>query len=382
MTRESVPAPIQVAHLIHTMAYGGVETALLNWIKSMDASRFQVSVICFANPGNTELPFVEAAAAMGIEVETIPWNRKKPVIRSVRKLSALLKARKVSLLHCHNTYADIVGLLAGKLTGVKTLTTLYVWGKFGFVRNTLQGIDRQLLRFFDKVTVHCEETLRGTVERGYPERKLTLLPCGYEGEAVNMTSQERRDRRLELGATEDNFVLIHVARFWPEKAHDVLLEGFKRIVEVRPEARLWLLGVGPIMDQVRILARDLKLENSVTFLGFRTDLAETLALADLQVHPSDLEGVPLAICAGMTAGLPIVATRIGGLAEVIRDGSTGILIEKRQPKQLADAVVSLMNDPGKRKALGQAAAHFINQEYSLEAATRRVERVYEELIYG
>ena len=103
-------------------------------------------------------------------------------------------------------------------------------------------------------------------------------------------------------------------------------------------------------------------------------------MADIQVHTSDEEGVPLAILSGMAAGKPVVSTRVGGIAEVIRSGESGVLIERRQPEQFADAVFELMRDGARQQRLGDAARQFIDNEYSLAAATRRVERLYEEMV--
>jgi glycosyltransferase involved in cell wall biosynthesis len=362
------------------MAYGGIETALLNWLRTMDQTRFAISLFCFANPSGTEEPFIQAGAAAGFAVKTIPWSRRKPILRSARLLAEHLRSEKIEILHCHNTYADIVGLLGARLAGVKTVNTLYVWGRFGFVRNTLQWIDSKLLPYFDQVTAHCEKTLEGTIQRGYPATRLKLLTCGFDAKPVTMAEEERIERRTEMGATESNFVLIHVARFWPEKAHDFLLEAFRDVVKLRPQAQLWLLGVGPLFGQVQRLVEEMGLTESVKFLGFRSDLEEIIALADLQIHPSDDEGVPLAICAGMAAGMPIVATQVGGLGEVIRHDVSGVLVEKRQKEQLVRAVVELMDQPDRRALLGRQAARFIEEEYSLRSATARVERVYEELV--
>jgi glycosyltransferase involved in cell wall biosynthesis len=171
-----------------------------------------------------------------------------------------------------------------------------------------------------------------------------------------------------------------VARFWPEKAHDVLLEAFQIILADRPQAKLWMLGIGPHMAEFQVMAARMGLGDRAVFLGFRTDLAEVLALADLQIHPSDMEGVPLAICQGMAQGLPVVATSVGGLTEVIESGVSGILVEKRNPRQCARAVIELMDDAYRRQELGKAAARFIAEEYSLAAATRKVEQVYIDLI--
>jgi glycosyltransferase involved in cell wall biosynthesis len=131
---------------------------------------------------------------------------------------------------------------------------------------------------------------------------------------------------------------------------------------------------------VRALADELGVSSRCRFLGFRTDLPELLAMSDVQVHTSDEEGVPLAILSGMAAGRPIVSTRVGGIAEVIRDGQSGVLVPRREPAAFAKAVDELLDDGARQQRLGIAAQRFIETEYSLEAATRRVEQLYQELV--
>jgi glycosyltransferase involved in cell wall biosynthesis len=139
-------------------------------------------------------------------------------------------------------------------------------------------------------------------------------------------------------------------------------------------------GVGPELARMQALAGELGVSDRVSFLGFRTDLPELLALADIQVHTSDEEGVPLAILSGMAAGKPIVATRVGGIEEVIEHGRSGLLIPPRDPHVLADTVADLIADPARQRALGANARRFVVDEYSLRAATARVERLYAEVV--
>jgi glycosyltransferase involved in cell wall biosynthesis len=182
-----------------------------------------------------------------------------------------------------------------------------------------------------------------------------------------------------MGVGPQERVLVKVARFWPEKRHDVLLHAFRLLLERDGSLRLWMPGVGPEESRVRALAAELGVDHRCDFLGFRADLPELLALADLQVHTSDEEGVPLAILSGMAASKPIVSTRVGGIAEVIRHEQSGILVPAASPETFADAVFDLLRDPGRQRALGCAARHFVETEYSLQAATARVERLYAEV---
>jgi glycosyltransferase involved in cell wall biosynthesis len=377
---------MRIAHLIHTMAHGGVETALINWMKTFDPAKVVPHLICFANPGGTEQPFVDAATRAGFEVHRIPWTRGKPVFRAARAAVAYLRQHQIELLHCHNAYADAVGLLAARMmrrdpAPVKTVTTVYVWSKVGTKRRILQWLDERMLPYFDRLTAHCQAALDDTAARGIARAEdIRLLTCGFADRVAHLTTNERLAGRAAEGVVPDDVVLINVARFWPEKRHDVLLDAFALLRARAPRARLWLPGVGPEEPRIRALVTAKGLDDAVRFLGFRTDLPELLALADIQVHTSDEEGVPLAILAGMAAGRPIVATRVGGIAEVMVDGQSGLLVPRREPASIADAIEFLMTHPERARALGQAAQRFVETDYSLATATARVETLYAEVL--
>jgi glycosyltransferase involved in cell wall biosynthesis len=257
---------------------------------------------------------------------------------------------------------------------------MYVWGRFGFKREVLQWIDAFAMKRFDQVTAHCEACFRDTVARGIPATQLELLICGYPATRASMSPEERLRRRAELGASLDHVVLIYMARFWPEKAHANLLHGFEILRRKHPEVRLWLPGLGPELENTQALCEEKGLGDRVNFLGFHDNPDALLRMADIQVHPSDNEGVALAICAGMNAGLPIVASRVGGLPEILKDGENAILIPPQSPQAFAEAVSELIENPEKAARLGREAKRFIEQDYSLEAATAKVEAVYARLV--
>lgn len=377
------PRRIGVLHLIHTMAYGGVETAVLNWIRALDRERFDVHLACFANPGGTEQPFVDAAERLGIPVARLPWHRGKPVLRAARGLNALVAERSIDIVHAHNCYADVVTVAGQWLSGraYRTITTAYVWFDYDhWKRNLIQSVDVWAMKRFDCVTAHCENTRVETLKRGFPADEVRTLICGFETHRAELDAATRARRRAELGAGDGNTVLINVARFYPEKAQVFLLECFARLRQQRPELLLWLAGVGPLEAEIRAAAERLQLGDSVRFLGFVPDLPPLLALADIQVHPAHIEGVPLAICEGMAAGLPIVASEVGGLPEALAGGRNGVLVPGLDVERFADAVLSLVDDPARAAAFGAQARHFIENDYSLRTAVSHVEATYSELV--
>ncbi len=372
---------LRVLHFVHSMAYGGVETAVLNWVRTLDPERFEVHLACFANPGQTERPFVEAAARVGIIVTCVDWHRGKPVLRAARQLARLMRKLRIDILHAHNCYADIVALVASRMFKVKTVTTAYVWFDYdNWKRNLIQWIDAKVIRGFDCVTAHCESTRVETIRRGFDERAVRTLICGFETHRVELAPELRRKQREALGVAASDRVLINVARFYPEKEQVFLVETFARILAARPDTFLWLAGVGPLEADIRAAVYRLGVGERVRFLGFVVDLPALLALADLQVHPAHIEGVPLAICEGMAAGLPIVASDVGGLPEILDSGRNGVLVQGLEPQRFADAVLRLLDDPALAAGYGLSARRFIENDYSLRTAVQRVEATYRELV--
>lgn len=382
LATETVDSPVKigVAHLLHTVAYGGPETIIINWLRAENRELFDVHLICFADKNGSEKPFVEAAEAAGLSIHFIPWNRGKPIIQSARKLSAYIRENRIDILHCYNTYAEFVGVVTKHMTGVRLLTTKWMWGKLDWKRAVLQKMERAILPQFDRVTAQSEFAAGLTPRSGGSRKQVEVLISGLEQPLYLYTKEERLAERRMLGASSDNLVFLHLARFWPEKAHNVLLRSFRLVVDHEDHARLWLAGVGPLLEPTKRLVCELSLEKHVRFIGFCSDLSKLLPLVDAQIHSSNMEGIPLALCSGLSAGLPVASTSVGGIPEIIEDGVTGLLVPPGDPEQLASAAISLVRDGDLRNRLGSAAKRFMEQHYSLNAAVRRLETLYSEMM--
>lgn len=364
------------------MVYGGVESVVLNWVERLDRSRFDVHLVCFANPGQTEEPFVREARRRGFDVHTIPWSRRKPVWKAARALSRLLREHRASIVHSHNCYADCVAAVAGRLAGVRTITTVYVWADKGVKRRLIDAVQQCAIRTFDQVTVHCRDTFHKTVARRFPAEDLRTLICGFDLHPREMSPDERQARRLALGVGDEDVLFGNVARFFPEKKQEVLLDAMRLIVDAEPRARLAIVGVGPLEAELRARCEALGLTQHVQFLGWVEDVQDILPLVDIHLHPARIEGVSLAIGEAMAAGLPVVASAVGGLFEILEDDNTAVLIPPgpEEAERFAAAALRLVADPAEARRLGDNARRFILDHYSLSVAVRRVEAVYEELM--
>lgn len=373
---------IKVLHLIYTPGFGGIESIVINWWKTFDRAEFEVHVACFCGDRDREKPFLEAARIAGIPVLPVPWTKFKPFWRCARAVAQIVKDHGIDIIHTHAYYGDAVGAIAGKMARVKTVATVYVWGKYELHRQLMQLIDWTAIQFMTRVTAHCRDTANKTFVIGTSPRNIPVLLPGYPYRRLPPPESARLEKRRAAGIAGDEVLLVNCARIAPEKAQDQLITSFQAIHERFPRTRLWICGVGleSVLQDLHALRSRLNLESSVDFAGFHHDLESLLDMADMMVHPSHVEGIPQSIMAGMAAGLPIVVSDVGGVAEVIHDGRTGCLVRENDVAGFAARVIQLLENPEQARALGAAARYAIEHELSTEAAVRKVEDLYRDMM--
>ena len=179
------------------------------------------------------------------------------------------------------------------------------------------------------------------------------------------------------GIPADAPLALAVGRLIEQKDHATLLHAFARVRSALPDAQLAILGSGPLEAETRALARELRLEDAVTLPG-RTDIRDWLARADVFVHTSRWEGFGIVLLEAMLAGLPVVATRVSAVPEVVADGRTGLLVEAGDVAGLAAALQELLADGERARALGEAGRHRARDEFSVERMADRTRAVYDD----
>jgi len=188
-------------------------------------------------------------------------------------------------------------------------------------------------------------------------------------------------KRKELGLPEEGPVIGTVGRLVPIKGHEWLLKAAPRVLAEFPHATFVFLGEGPLLGQLQQLAAGLGISGHVMFMGARQDVPECLAAFDLFAFPSINEGMGRALIEAMAVGVPVVATRVGGIPDVVADGETGLLVPARDETALADALLKLLRDPARRQAYGQAARRSMDERFDVKAMVRAIDRLYDVVWY-
>jgi glycosyltransferase involved in cell wall biosynthesis len=210
---------------------------------------------------------------------------------------------------------------------------------------------------------------------GVPPAKVVVIPSAY----IPSEAATDGDLRAELGLEPDTPLVGTAAVMRPQKALHVLVDAYARVVSTLPNTHLVLAGDGDCRPDLERRVRELGLEASTHFLGIRKDVDAIVRALDVAAMSSDFEGAPLFAFECMAAGTPLVATAVGGLPELVDDGHSGLLVPPRRPDELANALIGLLLDPERRKALaGQAALRL--HGFTIEKIASRFADLYESLI--
>jgi glycosyltransferase involved in cell wall biosynthesis len=377
----SADGRLGVVTLVDRLVHGGAERLAAEIATRLDPQRF-ASTLCvtrWSDAGHVasgDLPTRLRARAEAAGVRFIGLSRRGAWdVAAWAPLVRLLRGGGVQVLHGHMFGSNVWAVTLGRLTGVPVIVAHeHTWA---FSGAPLRGIADRLIGAGSDVVIACSgEDRRRMIERQRMAPDVVrLVPNGIEGRPAT----PGRDVRAELGIAPDAPVVGSVGTLRAQKRFDVLLRAAAELAPRRAGLRVVIVGEGPERARLEALAAQLGLADSVLLLGARDDVADVLQALDVAVLSSDFEGSPLSVMEYMEAGLPVVATAVGGLAEMIDDGVHGLLVPRRDPTALAAAVGALLDDPARRRELGAAARARRRAQFDLGVMVSAIEQLYEEL---
>jgi glycosyltransferase involved in cell wall biosynthesis len=342
--------------------------------------------------GEDSMAFV--AEGLGVEVVSIPeLGREISPFRDLFatfRLAALIRRERPQILHTHTAKAGTVGRVAALLAGrarppivVHTFHGHVLRGYFGPVRS---GFFRLLERWLAKHTtalVAVSPQVRDdlvTLGVAAPE-KFTVVRLGIElDERVGAEANGREETRRYLGIPPKRFAVGWVGRMTAVKRTDDVLDGFKRLRARGVDATLCLVGDGPDRAGLERRAHELGIIRDTLFLGYQEDVGPLYAAFDALVLPSGNEGTPVSVIEALAAGTPVVATRVGGVPDVVRHGQDGFLVEPGESEAFADRLAQLARDPVLRERLGAAGRTRVLPRYAVDRLVDDVDRLYRALL--
>jgi glycosyltransferase involved in cell wall biosynthesis len=383
VARPEIPPVVahrNIALLINSIMMGGAEEHVRQLATGLARRGAKVTVVM---PEASEIdPLSESLTGAGVAVErvTLAWlTQGAGTVVRLRRLIGLLKEQRPDLLHIHligftgGRWAVAAAALASVPRVIVTMHIAPTEAQPLRVRLDRAAQARVVARF---IAVSQANAQQFRDELGLPAKKIVVVPNAVELERfAGDPGPDRKRVREELGIPADAVVLGALARLNPQKGLGDLLEALPAIVEQHPKARVLLVGDGPLRAELEAKARSLGVAERVTFAGHRSDNVAVLRAMDVAMLPSLFEGLPLSLLESMAASLPVVATRVGGIPEVIVDGASGYLVAPGMPAELAGAVNRLLGEPGALSRLGEQARRRA-EDFSFDAMLDRITSVY------
>ncbi|MDA1000287.1 MAG: glycosyltransferase family 4 protein [bacterium] len=377
---------MRILHLITRLDRGGSADNTL--YSCMGQIRAGHEVTLAVGPGITEeSPLLEEAEALGVQTVRIP-----SLVRSLRPLSdlsalwacfRLIRKGGFDLVHTHTSKAGILGRLAARLANgcavVHTPHGHIFYGYFGpAVTRLFIWAERLAARWTDAIITltRLEEEEHLAVGIGRPElftRIFSGIPLPKSG--APRSPEERSERRRSLGLPAECLLIGSIGRLDPIKGHEHLLRAFARILPRHPEARLILVGDGELRAHCEALARELGIAENTFFPGWQNAAVRYLEAMDIFVLPSLNEGMSRAVVEAMAAGVAVIASRVGGVPELIEEERNGLLVPPADPVALAGAMERLLADRELRERMGCEGLRQTS-EYSVEKMIDRIEALY------
>lgn len=358
----AVAEPFGVAHLAFSFQTGGMERLLVEFARRADRQRFHLHFFSLTDRG-----------VPADDIEESGWPvcclAKPPGFRwrAVWQLKQAFRQHQIQVVHTHNTGAMIYGALAARWAGVRAVIHTRHGQRFGASRRqtwTFAGVSRLM----DRIVGVSEDSAQQCIREGVPADRVQAIWNGID-----------LNRFAYTGSCPGGPAVL-VARLVPEKDLSTLFQAAALVVQREPAFRLQVAGDGPCMQEARETIQRLDLCDHVQLLGECRDVPAILRQASVFVLSSRTEGISLTLLEAMACGLPVVATRVGGNAEVVEDGQTGRLVPAGDVQQLAAAVERLWRDVDEARRFGQAGRERVVRHFDIERMVRQYENLYREVM--
>lgn len=367
----SVPERVRVLWLVKGLGPGGAETLLLSSARVADHDRFEYTV---AYVLSWKDHLVHALSENGVRAHCLR-GRSALHPRWVLRLRTLLRQKRFDIVHLHSPFvAGVARLLLRTLPAhmrpAVVSTEHNMWTSFSPGTRWLN----QLLYRHDAARFAVSREVARTIPEKH-RASVEVLVHGLVLDDVQDALRQREAARAELGFSEDDVVVGTVANFRAQKGYPDLLAAAAQVLERSPDVRFIAIGQGPLENEIKARHRELGLGDRFTFLGYRKDVLRVLGATDVFVLASLHEGFPVAVMEALAAGVPIVATAVGGVPDALTDGVEGLTVPSARPDLLAERLLEITGDAALRSRCAAAAA-VAGQQFDIRRAVLRLEQVY------
>jgi glycosyltransferase involved in cell wall biosynthesis len=370
-------SPLSILHVVDTLETGGLERVVTDLAIAQHQAGHSVAVFSI----NDTAGFRDELRSAGVEV--VIGDKRGTLDRStLRILRKAIKSRGVRIVHTHNFVPNYYAVLASMgLRGVRLVNTCHNMGT-RLSQRRLRWLYRLSILGTSRVAMVSDQVLQRLVESGIAprERAVTVLN-GIPLQRFEHDAGHRVRARAQLGIADSALVIACVGRLVAVKNHQWLIEQLPQLVREFPDLQLVLVGNGALEQALREKVAALGLSDHVLFAGTQSNVADLMPAFDVFAMPSLSEGMSIALLEASASALAIVATKVGGNAQIIKHGERGLLVESGNSPQLIDALRRVLGDAALRMQLGEAARSWVQSNASIDVMRRNYDVLYRDVLH-
>jgi len=366
---------MKILHLISSQGFYGAENVVAALARDHQLSGNSVRIGVFDNTHTAQNNVADEFESRGLQVIRIRC-RSRLDFATVRRIRDIIAIQGINLVHSHGYKSDVYALLAGRKLDIPLLGTSHHWTHQTRAVRLYEFLDGLTLRRFDAV-VAVSQVIAGQLrEAGVPIDKITVIDNGIDLTPFNSAAPVLKSEQN----AKDQLLIGTVGRLVEQKGMNYFLTAAKQLLKEFPNLTFVIVGDGPDLGKLQQMAKELRIENKVRFTGVRYDMANVYASLDVFALASIEEGMPMTLLEAMASRLPVAATAVGAVPQIVIPGETGMLVKARDAAEMAQAIAALLRDPALRERLGANGQRKVHERFSSQVMSQNYYQLYTRLI--
>jgi glycosyltransferase involved in cell wall biosynthesis len=341
----------------------------------INPERYGYFVGAFCRKGSSEFPLVQGALDRNLNVFPIYESHSyDPTI--LLQIRRIVQMEKIDIIHTHEVRSDAVGLTCAKLCRIPVVTTLHGWIANNIKGRVLTRLDKSVLRFFDHVIAVSDKIREAALLSGVKEDRVSVLHNALIIEDY-CPNRKNREFRKEISVSDKCLLIGNIGRLSPEKGQADFIKAASLVLKERKDVKFVLIGKGDDEVGLKELTQELEITHEVIFAGYRDDMQNIYNSLDLVVQSSYTEGMPNVILESLAMEVPVIASDVGGTAEVVDNNETGLLMPPGKPEEIAEKILLFIHDRNMFGEMAKKGRRHVEANFNFDARTKKLSFIYD-----
>lgn len=368
----------KILQLLDAMDIKGESILILQLARKLMINGHDVIVV---SNGGSLLSELDKSQIRHIELEKYD-NTQNNFFKHIFEVTKIIDREKPDIIHAHNDYFAFISAIAARVSNVRPKPNV-IWS-IHTIRSGMEHYvcDKYISTYFEALTAVSENIKEEIVKHGIKKEQIIVLPNAIEIEEKLLSKEFRQEFLKKYNLDNGVKIIGTVSRLDPLKGIQYLIKGFKRVKEELGDVFLVVCGSGDYKKELELIVHEMGLSENIIFTGFIRDRLNVINLFDIFVLPSSKEGLPISVLEALSIGVPVIATKVGGVPELIKNDDTGILISPYSEDEVSSALFKILKNPELREKIARNGKKFVQEKFNFTNIYKKIEKLYTELVWN